>query len=138
MVNIKGGCEIPGKGIAPKRGHELKQNVVALARRLGLKTATEVRAARRIWGQRCFINVVITDEKKGKRLDVNCKYQGTLGTAEEKIPSMIQDLASWPIPGIIVIDGKGFSSPMQGYLMSTGKVIGYAELEDGLRLYFGL
>ena len=43
------------------------------------------------------------------------------GTAEEKVPATIQDIAHWPIPGIVVIDGKGFSANMP-YLMSTGKV----------------
>ncbi len=129
---------MPGKGTAPKSGDELKQNVVALAQRMGLKAETEVKAARRLWGQRRYIDVVITDEKTGKRLGVECKYQATSGTAEEKIPATIQDIAHWPIPGIVVIDGEGFSSNMQGYLMSTGKVVWYGELEEWLRLYFGL
>lgn len=129
---------MPGKGTAPKSGDELKQNVVALAQRLGLKAETEVKAARRLWGQRRYIDVVITDEKTGKRLGVECKYQATSGTAEEKVPATIQDIAHWPIPGIVVIGGEGFSSNMQGYLMSTGKVVWYGELEEWLRLYFGL
>ncbi len=129
---------MPGKGNAPKSGDELKRNVVTLAQRMGLKVETEVKAARRIWGQRRYIDVVITDEKTGKRLGVECKYQATPGTAEEKIPATIQDIAYWPIPGIVVIDGEGFSSNMQGYLMSTGKVVWYSELEEWLRLYFGL
>jgi len=129
---------MPGKSTAPKSGDELKRNVVALAQRMGLKAETEVKAARRLWGQRRYIDVVITDEKTGKRLGVECKYQATSGTAEEKIPATIQDIAHWPIPGIVVIDGEGFSTNMQGYLMSTGKVVWYGELEEWLRLYFGL
>ena len=129
---------MPGRGTAPKSGDELKQNVVALAQRLGLKAETEVKAARRLWGQRRYIDVVITDQKTGKRLGIECKYQATSGTAEEKIPATIQDIDHWPIPGIVVIDGEGFSSNMQGYLMSTGKVLWYEELEEWLRLYFGL
>lgn len=129
---------MPGKGTAPKSGDLLKQRVVALAEKLGLKAETEVKAARRLWGQRRFIDVVITDEKSGKRLGIECKYQSSGGTAEEKIPATIQDIAYWPIPGIVVIDGEGFSSNMQGYLMSTGKVVWFDELGDWLRLYFGL
>ena len=82
--------------------------------------------------------MVITDEKSGKRLGVECKFQATPGTAEEKIPATIQDMEHWPIPGIVVIDGEGFSDNMQGYLMSTGKVVWFSDLEDWLRLYFGL
>ena len=129
---------MPGKGTAPKSGDELKQRVVALAQSLGLKTQVEVKAARRLWGQRRYIDVVITDEKSGKRLGVECKFQATPGTAEEKIPAIIQDMEHWPIPGIVVIDGAGFSENMQGYLMSTGKVVWFSDLEDWLRLYFGL
>ncbi len=129
---------MPGKDTAPQGGGELKQKVVELAKRLGLEAETEVKAARRLWGQRRFIDVVITDKKTGKRLGVECKYQAKSGTAEEKIPATIQDIAYWPIPGIVVIDGKGFSQNMQGYLMSTGKVVWYEELEEWLRLYFGL
>jgi hypothetical protein len=129
---------MPGKGTAPKSGDLLKRRVVALAERLGLRADTEVKAARRLWGQRRFIDVIITDEKNGKRLGIECKYQSSGGTAEEKIPATIQDIAYWPIPGIVVIDGEGFSSNMQGYLMSTGKVVWFDELEDWLRLYFGL
>jgi hypothetical protein len=36
----------------------------------------------------------------------------------------------------VVIEGEGFSANMQGYLMSTGKVVWFADLEDWLRLYF--
>ncbi len=129
---------MPGRGSAPKSGGDLKQRVVALAHRLGLKTQSEVKAARRLWGQKRYIDVVITDEKSGKRLGIECKFQATSGTAEEKIPATIQDIAHWPIPGIVVIDGEGFSENMRGYLMATGKVVWFEELEDWLRLYFGL
>ncbi|GAB4465456.1 MAG: hypothetical protein Kow0070_27870 [Anaerolineales bacterium] len=129
---------MPGRGKAPKSGDVLKQRVVALAKNLGLKADTEVKAARRLWGQRRFIDVVVTDEKSGKRLGIECKFQASGGSAEEKIPATIQDIAHWPISGIVVIDGEGFSLNMQGYLMSTGKVVWFNELEDWLRLYFGL
>jgi hypothetical protein len=129
---------MPGRGVAPKKGDELKQRVVALARKLGLKVRTEVRAAKRLWGQRRRIDVVLSDPKGTKRLGVECKFQEQPGTAEEKILATIQDMAHWPIPGIVVIDGPGFSANMQGYLMSTGKVVWFDDLEDWLKLYFGL
>ena len=75
---------MPGKGTAPKSGNELKQRVVALAQSLGLKTQVEVKAARRLWGQRRYIDRVITDGKSGKRLGVECKFQATSGSAEKR------------------------------------------------------
>lgn len=129
---------MPGKQTASTSGQALKNKVVELAQKLGLNAETEVRAARRIWGQQRYIDVVLTHMPTGKRLGIECKYQKVSGTAEEKIPATIQDIQHWPIPGIVVIDGEGFSPNIQGYLMATGKVVWFDELEDWLRLYFGL
>ena len=129
---------MPGTGAAPHSGKELQDKVVELAKKLGLKARTEVIAARRLWGAKRRIDVVLVHEETGKNLGIECKYQKTSGTAEEKIPATIDDIKSWPIPGIVVIHGEGFSSNMQGYLMATGKVVWFDDLEDWLRLYFAL
>ena len=127
---------MPGRATAPRFGEELKNRVVELARGLGLATATEVRSGRRLWGARRRIDVVLKDPGRGRILGVECKFQGGPGSAEEKIPATLKDLEYWPIPGIVVIDGPGFSDNMKGFLMSTGKAIWYDDLEDWLKLYF--
>jgi hypothetical protein len=66
---------MPGKGTAPKSGNELKQRVVALAQSLGLKTQVEVKAARRLWGQRRYIDVVITDEKAANAWEWSASFR---------------------------------------------------------------
>jgi len=127
-----------GRSSASKSGKELQVKVIALAESLGLKAEREVAAARRLWGAKRHIDVVITQKETGKKLGVECKSQSGGGSAEEKIPATVQDIGSWPIPGIVVIAGEGFSDNMSGYLMSTGKVIWFEDLDDWLRLYFGL
>ena len=129
---------MPGRATARRQGDVLREKVVALAKQLGLNAQTEVPAARRLWGAKRHIDVVVSHEKSGKNLGIECKYQATRGTAEEKIPATIKDMASWPIPGIVVIDGAGFSANMRGYLMATGKVVWLDDLEAWLRLYFAL
>lgn len=129
---------MPGRGTAPRQGEELKQRVVKLADKLGLKAETEVRAARRLWGARRRIDVVLKHEESGKVLGIECKFQGTSGSAEEKIPATIKDIEYWPIPGIVVIDGPGFSDNMRGFLMATGKAVWFEDLRDWLSLYFVL
>lgn len=129
---------MPGKGTAPSSGQELETKVVELAQKLGLEAETQVVAARRLWGAKRHIDVVISHEKSGKNLGVECKFQATRGSAEEKIPAVIKDIESWPIPGVVVIDGEGFSKNMEGYLMATGKVVWFSDLEAWLRLYFAL
>ncbi len=127
-----------GKGLAVKSGKELQQKVVELAHALGLNAKTEVKAARRIWGAERYIDVIVSNTSNTKTLGIECKYQGTSGSAEEKIPSTIEDIQSWPIAGLVVINGDGFSTNMVGYLLSTGKVVWFKDLEDWLRLYFSL
>lgn len=129
---------MPGKGVAPRSGAILEQKVMDLADSLGLKAERRVKAARRLWGAKREIDVVLTQETTGKKLGVECKAQAVGGSTEEKIPATLKDIEFWPITGIVVIDGKGFSKNMEAYLLSTGKVVWYNDLEDWLRLYFGL
>jgi hypothetical protein len=109
-----------------------------MAKRLGLDARTEVRVARRIWGAERCIDVVLTRAETGRALGVECKYQGTRGTAEEKVPATIQDIGAWPIPGLVVFAGDGFSENVRAYLYSTGKAVSFHDLEAWLRLFFGL
>jgi hypothetical protein len=127
-----------GKATAVHSGAELRDRVVELGRALGLDARTEVRVARRLWGAVRCIDVVLTRTETGKTLGVECKFQGGGGSAEEKVPATIQDIAAWPIPGIVVFGGDGFSTNMVAYFHSTGKAVAVDELESWLRLFFGL
>jgi len=129
---------MPGRGTAVRSGTELQQRVIELAESLGLTYRKQVVAGRRLWGAKRHIDVVLTNMATGKNLGIECKYQAGPGTAEEKIPATIEDIKYWPIPGIVMIAGQGFSTNMQGYLMATGKVVWFDDLADWLRLYFAL
>lgn len=94
--------------------------------------------ARRIWGAERCIDVVLTRVETGRVLGVECKFQGARGSAEEKIPATIQDIQAWPIPGLVVFAGEGFSENIRSYLYSTGKAVVFGELEPWLRLFFAL
>ena len=95
-----------GKATAVHSGAELRDRVAELGRALGLDARTEVRVARRLWGAVRCIDVVLTRTETGKTLGIECKYQGGGGSAEEKVPATIQDIAAWPIPGIVVFGGE--------------------------------
>lgn len=127
-----------GKATAVKSGDELVQAVAGLADSLRLQVRTQVRVARRIWGAVRRIDVVLTHVETRRTLGVECKYQGVVGTAEEKIPSTIQDIAAWPIRGLVVFSGEGFSPNMRSFLISSGKAVEFSELREWLALYFGL
>ena len=129
---------MPGLATAVANGDDLVKKVVLLAAELGLKSRTQVRVARRIWGAIRKIDVVLTHPETRRTLGLECKFQGVQGTAEEKIPSTIQDIAAWPIPGIVVFAGEGFSPNMVSFLISTGKAVEFEDLRAWLSLYFGL
>ena len=129
---------MPGKGLAVSNGDELVRAVADLAQNLGLESRKQVRVARRIWGAIRHIDVVITHPQTRKTLGVECKFQSVTGTAEEKIPAVINDIAAWPIPGLVVFAGAGFTENMKLFLISTGKAVEFPDLDPWLRLFFGL
>lgn len=129
---------MPGRSTAVSNGDDLVRQVIQLAEELGLQVRTQVRVGRRIWGAIRKIDVVLTQEQTRRTLGVECKFQGTQGTAEEKIPSTIQDIGAWPIPGLVVFSGEGFTANMRAFLISTGKAVEFEDLRAWLALYFGL
>lgn len=129
---------MPGLASAVQSGQELERLVAELGLGLGLEVRQQVRVGRRLWGAERKIDVILTYREARRSLGLECKYQGTTGTAEEKIPATISDIAAWPIPGLVVFAGVGFSPNMRQYLLSTGKAVEFEDLEPWLVLFFGL
>ena len=129
---------MPGRSTAVKSGAELEKNVEEIGKQLGLEVRSQVRVGRRLWGSERKIDVVLTHAETRKSLGLECKFQGGSGSADEKIPATISDISAWPIPGLVVFTGEGFSRNMRSYLLSTGKAVEFEDLEDWLKLYFGV
>ena len=127
-----------GRALAVSNGNELAKLVVTLGQQLGLEAREQVRVARRIWGAERRIDVVLVHPASRKTLGLECKFQSVVGSAEEKIPATIKDIEAWPIPGLVVFAGPGFSDNMRSFLISTGKAVEFEELQPWLCLYFGL
>ena len=127
-----------GRSAAPSGGDALELEVAALAERLRLEARRQVKVGRRLWGAERRIDVVVTEPNSRRRLGLECKFQGVPGTAEEKIPTTIQDIAAWPIPGLVVFSGDGFSPYMRSFLIASGRSVELEDLEAWLRLFFGL
>lgn len=128
---------MPGQMTAVANGRQLQSTVEDMAGQLGLQVQREVRAGRRLWGKERRIDLVLTHPVSGKRLGVECKFQAGSGSADEKVPATISDIATWPIEGIVVFAGAGFERT-KSYLYATGRAVEVSDLEDWLRLYFGL
>ncbi|MGQ9556179.1 MAG: PD-(D/E)XK nuclease superfamily protein [Anaerolineae bacterium] len=124
--------------MAVTNGRELEKAVADLGRKLELDVRTSAKVGKRIWGAQRHIDVVLTHPTTRVRLGLECKYQESAGTVEEKISSTLEDIKAWPIKGLVVIAGPGFSANMRGYLTSTGLVVDFEDLEEWLRMFFGL
>jgi len=129
---------MPGGPTAVNSGDALCKEVVLLGESLGLLAREQFKCGRRIWGAERFIDVVLTHPDSRRRLGIECKFQGTSGSAEEKIPATIQDIAAWPIAGLVVFSGAGFSANIKSFLIASGRAVELAELESWLQLFFGL
>jgi len=128
---------MPGREIAGHNGEELRRRVVDLGISFGLDVETEVVVGYRLWGAIRRIDVVFTQKRTAKRLGIECKYQQSKGSVEEKIIATVKDMEVWPMYGIVVIDGPGFSKHIQGFLLATGKVVQLPDFERWLHLFFG-
>lgn len=129
---------MPGKSKAVESGNQLRDEVASVGKDLELVVEIEVSVGRRIWGANRRIDVVLKHPETRVSLGIECKYQGGRGSAEEKIPATIEDIRAWPIRGIVVYAGAGFSRNMVSYLLSTGMAVELQDLKKWLELYFGI
>ena len=130
--------EVQQQLLEPASGTELERACAELGEQLGLEVRQQLTVGRRIWGARRRIDLVLTDRELRRSLGIECKYQSRKGTAEEKIAGTIEDIAAWPIDGIVCFTGPGFSEHMRSFLLASGKAVELADLETWLRLYFVL
>ena len=127
-------------------------NLIAayLAKRFGprgLKVYREVRVGKSIIGKNRCIDVFCLRENDA--FAIECKYQDSPGTVDEKIPYALDDLAALPMPGCIAYAGRGFSDgvlhmlnapPRAAYCLPNGDWASSAdtrELDHLLAAHFG-
>jgi hypothetical protein len=94
----------------------------------GLVVYREVSLGKSIIGKNRRIDILAVLSGSQRALAVECKYQATPGTADEKLPYTLQDLAALEIPAYVVYAGEGFSqgvlhllqgSPLAGFCLPS-------------------
>jgi hypothetical protein len=75
----------------------------------GLSVYREVSLGKSIIGKNRRIDVFVVHEPTQRALAIECKYQESQGTVDEKIPYTLQDMEALRVPGIVVYAGHGFS-----------------------------
>ena len=76
----------------------------------GLTVYREVSMGKTIIGKNRHVDILVLHEATARVLAIECKYQDTLGTVDEKIPYAIQDMQAMGVPVCLVYAGGGFSS----------------------------
>jgi hypothetical protein len=75
----------------------------------GLKVYREIKVGKSIIGKNRCIDVFCVCETNNKAFAIECKFQDSAGTVDEKIPYALDDLRALPMAGCIAYAGKGFS-----------------------------
>jgi hypothetical protein len=124
--------------VAVVAGAKLVDRVDDLAVSLGLDVHREFRLGRRVWGAERRIDLLLTQPATRVRLGVECKVQNSGGSAEEKLLATVQDIETWPMRGLVVLDGNGFSVAMRNHVVGSGRAVDFDDLEVWLRIFFRL
>ena len=116
----------------------------------GLVVYREVNLGKTIIGKDRQIDVFVHRPIDQKAIAIECKYQDSPGTVDEKIPYALDDLAALPMAGCIAYAGRGFSegvlhmlgaAPRAAYcLPGDGQAESSAdtrELDHMLAMHFG-
>ena len=110
----------------------------------------EITLGKTVIGKDRYIDVFVIRPDDRKAIAIECKYQDSMGTVDEKIPYALQDLEALWVPGCLVYAGKGWSrgvlhsleaSRLAAYCMpehdKLGKTKTTRELDHMLASVFG-
>jgi hypothetical protein len=90
-------------------------NLVAsyVSKRFGsrhLKVYREIKVGKTIVAKNRCIDIFCVCETSNLAFAIECKFQDSQGTVDEKIPYALDDLLALPMAGCIAYAGKGFSA----------------------------
>lgn len=104
-----------------------------VSRRFGprhLKVYREIRVGKTIIGKNRCIDIFCVCESTNKAFAIECKYQESQGTVDEKIPYALDDLRALPMAGCIAYAGNGFSEGVM-HMLAASRHAAYCMPLDG-------
>jgi hypothetical protein len=104
----------------------------------GLDYRRRLTVGKTIYGKDREVDVLFRDSRNGNRLAVEAKYQRVTGTADEKLPYAVLNLATLPLPGVIVYGGGGFHQGALHWLCANTRATDIARLPEWLTVFFAL
>ena len=97
----------------------------------GLAVYREVPLGKSIIGKNRRIDIFALHADTQRSLAVECKFQQTGGTADEKLPYTLSDLAAMHIPAFAVYAGQGFSEGVL-HMLRASEIAAYCLPEASL------
>jgi hypothetical protein len=98
----------------------------------GIQVYEEVNVGTSIIGKQRRVDLFVLEPTTRQALALECKYQDTAGTADEKIPYTLQDLAALRMPAALAYAGIGFSEGVL-HLLQSSELAAYCLPDDSLR-----
>lgn len=90
----------------------------------GVKVYREVSVGKTLTGKGRRVDIFVLEPRTGTALAIECKYQGSVGTVDEKIPFTLQNLESMRIPVCVAYAGDGFSAGIL-HILSASPIAAY-------------
>lgn len=94
-------------------GHQYKDLIANYIRhnyaQHGLVVHTEAKLGRTIVGKHRRVDVLVYCKAQGKTIALECKFQDSSGSADEKYLFAQENMSRMIIPGFVVYAGKGWS-----------------------------
>ena len=117
---------------------EFERVIALIGSSLGLDYRRRLTVGKTIYGKDREVDVLFRDARNGNRLAVEAKYQRVSGTADEKLPYAVLNLATLPLPGVIVYGGGGFHQGSLHWLCANTRATDIARLGEWLTVFFAL
>ena len=110
----------------------------------GIKVFQEVPFGRTIIGKKRFLDILVVHLEERKAFALECKFQDSSGSADEKLMYALENIKALHIQGCVVYAGKGFSKQFVSLLESDSRAVFCSpadtqteELDHVLAVYFG-
>ena len=101
----------------------------------GLVVYVEVALGKTVIGKDRYIDVFVIRPEDRKAIAIECKYQDSLGTVDEKIPYALQDLEALWVPGLPGVRRQGLVARRAAHArgVAAGRVLPARSRDAGAR-----